>query len=234
MIQNKIDNDDGRARRWAIYGGVAAVLAVPIAVVAIIVQVATAGGDASPPDASPTLAAQTSSAPLPPTTAAPTTASPSATSEPPTAPPSGDGASPVLLNTLESVNDAYIKTDPTDLGGTTYVDLVRQDAHGCNKQRADYNLAKQYARFTAKAGLRDDYDRPELAWTFAVYNVDGGTERALFKKIIKFGDVVPVNVSVAGVLRLRLSIERADSRAPCRPFNGFDAVWAEPTLTPKT
>ena len=121
------------------------------------------------------------------------------------------------------------------MGGEEYLDLVREDPEKCGKQELIYNIGKKYTRFTATTGLYDDYnERDAPSWVFAVYVNDGGGDRGLFKKIMKFGDVEPIDVSVKNAIRLKLVIEWINPgyMITCSPLNSYAAVWANPILTP--
>ncbi|ALV30754.1 hypothetical protein AS200_00555 [Streptomyces sp. CdTB01] len=114
------------------------------------------------------------------------------------------------------------------------MDLVREDPEKCGKQELIYNIGKKYTKFTATTGLYDDYDESDGPWIFAVYANDGSGDQQLFKRIMKFGDVKPIEVSVKNAIRLKLVIQWIDPGRliTCSPLNSFAAVWANPTLTP--
>ncbi|GHJ43432.1 hypothetical protein Cs7R123_07740 [Catellatospora sp. TT07R-123] len=236
-IIEAVKNDEGHARLWAVIGGVAAVIALPVA---ICMPFLVPGGVVN---TAPSAFGTTAFSPAPVETVA-VSEEPSPSEEPPESPtpqpsveesptespiPSG----PISLASLDPVR-GHADTQPAALGGVTYLDLVRLDPFKCNKQRVDYNLGKRYSRFTAKVGLYDDYSSTDVNWIMAVYSVEGNTERPLFKKIMKFGDISRIDVSVKGVLRLRLSVEWIDPGRliTCSPYNSYDGVWAEPTLIP--
>ncbi|MFI5888426.1 NPCBM/NEW2 domain-containing protein [Streptomyces sp. NPDC051554] len=137
---------------------------------------------------------------------------------------------------LASLTPLYenANTEPTSLGGKEYLDLVREDPEKCGKQELIYNVGKKYTKFTATTGLYDDYDESDGPWIFAVYVNDGSGDRQLLKRIMKFGDVKPIDVSVKNAIRLKLVIQWIDPGRliTCSPLNSYAAVWANPTLSP--
>lgn len=155
--------------------------------------------------------------------------------------PSGSGTpteSPqpekISLASLTPLNE-NVNLQPASLNGEEYLDLVREDPVKCGKEEMTYNIGKKYSKFTATAGLYDDYnERDAPSWIFAVYANDGSGDRELFKKIMKFGDVQPIDVSVKNATRLNLVIQWVDPgySVTCSPLNSYPAVWAKPTLTP--
>ena len=172
----------------------------------------------------------TAPAPSPTDSPSPSFSSTSATPDPPSSTPSPVAVSLAQLTPVTG----NIVTDPVSLGGTQYVDLVRQDPERCGKQEADFDLGKKYSYFTAKAGLSDEYNTMYGPWVFALYSVGSNGNQTLFKKIVKFGDVDTVRVSVKGVLRLRLSIEWIDpgTLQTCSGLEDNSAVWANASLIP--
>lgn len=180
----------------------------------------------------------------------PTSSTPSVTpsetptiSDPPTDTPSSPSESPAPTESpspekvsLASLTPLYenATTEPASLGGKQYLDLVREDPEKCGKQELIYNIGKKYTKFTATTGLFDDYDESDGPWIFAVYANNGSGDQQLFKRIMKFGDVKPVDVSVKNAIRLKLVIQWIDPGRliTCSPLNSYAAVWGNPALTP--
>lgn len=127
-----------------------------------------------------------------------------------------------------------VSTQPVELNGITYLDLVRENEFVCGSVQVDYDLGKRFSTFTAIAGLSDTYSTPDVPWIFAVYSVEASGKRTLFEQIMKFGQVANIHVSVSGVVRLRLSIEwiNPGHLVTCSAYSTYDSVWAMPELTP--
>lgn len=109
---------------------------------------------------------------------------------------------------------------------------MRLDLATFSVRSADYDLGKDYTRFTAQVGLNDTYTDTDRAWRFTIVSVGGpGGDTVLFDETISFGTVVPVDLSVEGVLRLRLTVERAFP-APLSGggYNACNATWGDATL----
>ncbi|MFE0365696.1 NPCBM/NEW2 domain-containing protein [Streptomyces griseoaurantiacus] len=140
----------------------------------------------------------------------------------------------ISLASLTPLNE-NVNLQPASLNGEEYLDLVREDPVKCGKEEMTYNIGKKYSKFTATAGLYDDYnERDAPSWIFAVYANDGSGDRELFKKKMKFGDAQPINVPIKNAIRLNLVIQWVDPgySVTCSPLNSYAAVWARPTLTP--
>lgn len=238
--------DDSVARTLKWFGIAALVIGVVVALAPPVVSVATtssgqAASTTTPMTTTPALTT-TSQPPItsPTSTTAPETTSPSTTT---TSTPDNGGASdpntslPTLLlsqlTPLEGVDD--FSTQPVRLGGTQYLNPVRLDPAICGKRQANYDIGGMgYTTFSATAvGLSDTYDDQEdKSWTFGVYAVGGNGATPLFQQIMSFGQVAHINVSISGVVRLRLEVDWIDRGGlpTCSPLNDFSAVWGDPTL----
>jgi hypothetical protein len=69
----------------------------------------------------------------------------------------------------------------------------------------EYNLGRDWKRFKAAIGLKDNSD-PGMHVLMEVYR-DG---QLAFSKVMTFGEITKVSVSVNNVLRLRLEIRAVD------------------------
>jgi hypothetical protein len=147
----------------------------------------------------------------------------------------GDGEDPppgaVYLAELEPVS-GNVRTEPVRLGGEEYRHPVRQDLATFSVIELDYDLGRRYSRLTAQVGLDDSYTDTDRAWRFMVRSIGGPQgEVVLFDETIEFGTVVPLDVSVDGVLRLRFSVERAfPAPGSGGGYNAYNATWADATL----
>lgn len=145
----------------------------------------------------------------------------------------GGPGEPVYLNELEPVSgDA--DTRETELGGQRYRNVVRQELKVCGTPDVvEYNLGQDYARFTAVAGLHDTVEDPTDIWRFVVTTIDGQGEHVVFQQEVPFAQPAPVDVSVEGAQRLRLSIEEVEigwTGSNCL-IDDAPATWADPELT---
>ena len=70
----------------------------------------------------------------------------------------------------------------------------------------EYDLGRRYNRFGAQVGIDDDALAISDRYRFRVY----GDGALLHSVDVGFGELVPINVSVSGVLRLRLEITKID------------------------
>jgi NPCBM/NEW2 domain-containing protein len=181
----------------------------------------------SPATAPPTTTTTTTaSAPRPPTTT--TTSAPRAVAAP--------APSTVWLDELAAVdhggsttNGIYPKTKGST-GGTEYTHVLVGSA-GCQSVAyawVEYDLSKDWARFSTVVGISDNSSSKSQA-SFTV-SVDG---RQVADGSLRPGATVPVDVSVAGGLRLRLEI--TDPNAPSQAC-GFESiktwvVFGNPKLT---
>ncbi|HEY8546578.1 MAG TPA: NPCBM/NEW2 domain-containing protein [Acidimicrobiales bacterium] len=137
----------------------------------------------------------------------------------------------VLLADLEPV-EGNVRTDPVAMGGEEYRYPVRIDLATFSVRTADYDLGRDYSRFTADVGLNDTYTDTDRAWRFKIISVGGPNgDTVLFDQTISFGTVVPVDLDVDGVLRLRLSVERAfPAPGSGGGYNAFNATWGDAAL----
>ncbi|MDX3188615.1 NPCBM/NEW2 domain-containing protein [Streptomyces sp. MN03-5084-2B] len=195
---------------WTKIGGIAAVIAIPIAVIAIIV----AHSDATPaPSASTaTTNAPTSSPNLinTPTTDL-TTPYPSDTS---TSAPTGPGTVTYIAD-MQPIADNWTnegKIQATPINGVTY-------AHGMSTADCfahdgpfsfEYNLGKRYASFDAVAGVTDF---TEDNWKSEIeFSVDG---RPAQHVNVQIGHTQKVSFSVAGALRLKIVVSTTGGQGGC-------------------
>ncbi|CAN5909379.1 hypothetical protein BH23ACT10_BH23ACT10_20690 [soil metagenome] len=155
--------------------------------------------------------------------------------------PSGSsgGTAPAQVTFLDELEPASgsVDTEPTALGGVEYRHVVRLDLNACDDpDAAEFNLGKQYSRFTAKVGLRDETKDTDDRWRFLVETIGDNGRQIVFNPEIPFGEVEDLDVSVDGVLRLRLTVEeigeaRIGDLGVCSTTSD-PATWAEPTLLP--
>lgn len=91
----------------------------------------------------------------------------------------------------------------------------------------DYNISRQWSRFTTTIGLDDD----AAAGANATYTVLADTKPVATGQLT-LGQSVPLDIPVAGVLRLRLLINTpAASSSPCKGAANW-VIWGEPKLEP--
>jgi len=170
----------------------------------------------------PAPAAQSTSQP---TAADSPSASPSASDSPPSSsPPSTSTATEEIVSYLDDHAKECgigLGSGPMSMNGTNYVHAIHQWA---GSTRDSINLARQGRRFKATVGIRDDA-RSEVAVQFELLGDDG--KRLFTSKALKYGRTQPVDVAVAGVLRITLVVNAVSK------VWGY-AGWADARVTSET
>ncbi|TVR32326.1 MAG: hypothetical protein EA388_12175 [Nitriliruptor sp.] len=108
------------------------------------------------------------------------------------------------------------------LDGTPYEQSLSCMISGESVAWNEYNLARQYGKFTATIGQGDNSTDTEGTVRFRVV----GDGEVLFSQDLGFGTKEAIEVDVTGVLRLR--IESVDISGA--PFTSRWAVWGTPTV----
>jgi hypothetical protein len=88
-----------------------------------------------------------------------------------------------------------------NVSGTIYTRSVLLDPSGKNVSFAEYDLGRKYGRFQAAVGLRDNV-KAKTTMKIEIF----GDGNQLWSGTFKLGEMTPVDVSVTGVLRLRLQV----------------------------
>lgn len=183
-----------------------------------------------------------------PGSAQPSPASPSATAVaappsavPSTSPSASDGipATGKYLSDLTPVerdnhtgDNGGVYTTAATVSGQQYGHAITLSAFCTNKDGgdywADYDLARSWSRFTATIGL-DDRSRASSAATYTVF----ADTTPIATGQLTLGQAVPIDVSVAGALRVRLQINDPHSTASNCNYNSWAKVaWGDPRLVP--
>lgn len=112
-------------------------------------------------------------------------------------------AQPVYLGyDLRSVDNSVgdWSAKPVNVNGQPF-DRALVDGHtGQESSFIEFDLSRDYVRFTAVLGLGDD-SNPDQSTRFEVF----GDGQRLFDRTIGFGESVPIELDVDGILRIRLS-----------------------------
>jgi cell division protein FtsB len=139
----------------------------------------------------------------------------------------------VFLNELEPVA-GYVNTEAASLGGVDYRNVVSLELRTCGNATddAEFSTGDDYSRFTAKVGLNDAVDDPDGRWLFTVKTIDAGGERVALEQEIPYGQVVDLDISMEGVLRLIIMVQEIESNYTACLANHFVATWADPRLVP--
>jgi hypothetical protein len=169
------------------------------------------------------------------TPAAQSTSQPASADSPGASPSAADSpfissspSTPVASEEVVSYLDDHAKecgiglgSGPMSMNGTNYVHAIHQWA---GSTRDSINLARQGRRFKATVGIRDDA-RSEVAVQFELLGDDG--KRLFTSKALKYGRTQPVDVAVAGVLRITLVVNAVSK------VWGY-AGWADARVTSET
>lgn len=136
-----------------------------------------------------------------------------------TAPPSVQYLADV--EPVDSEHYSY-QTGQGDLSGETYTRSVMIDPDQEEQGYAEYNLSRAYSRVEGSVGLRDD--APSSTTMKVQMYADG---EVIFDETVGLGDVVPFDLDVEGVLRLRVQITDLSEEF------GYDvyAIVADPRLS---
>jgi serine/threonine protein kinase len=147
-------------------------------------------------------------------------------------------AGPVYLSDSAPVEDGQggiWKREAGSVSGQSFGHALKTRAI-CDEQSqdywVDYNLARNYSRFTAKVGISDS----ARASSKASYNVlvDG---RTVAGGDLIFGQAVPLDIPVDNVLRLRLQVNEHEDATKTNCYSGNNGpafvVWGDPMITPK-
>lgn len=93
---------------------------------------------------------------------------------------------------------------------------------------ADYDLSRSWGRFTAMVGIEDS-SRANASVGYRVL----ADQKVVAEGTLTLGQAVPIDVSVADALRVRLQISDASSTDPkCGSRTTADVSWGDPTLVP--
>ncbi|MFC4564296.1 NPCBM/NEW2 domain-containing protein [Nocardiopsis mangrovi] len=123
-----------------------------------------------------------------------------------------------LSGSAQILPAAGYESGSATLGDVTYAESLKVSGE-CAKPSAEYNLARGSADLRSTVGLTGGSGS-------ATFSVVGDGER-LFSETVSAGDTADVDVSVQGVMRLRLTVDWGGS---C-PSGGTAAVWGDPKLT---
>ncbi|MFC3996471.1 protein kinase [Nocardiopsis sediminis] len=123
-----------------------------------------------------------------------------------------------LTGAAQIVPAAGYEAGSATLGDVTYAESLKVSGE-CAKPTAEYNLARGSANLRSTVGLTGGSGS-------ATFTVAGDGER-LFSETVAAGDTADVDVSVQGVMRLRLTVDWGGS---C-PSGGTAAVWGDPKLS---
>jgi len=106
------------------------------------------------------------------------------------------------------------------MGGKQYLHSVGSSMYYCRDNRyvVEYNLSKGYRRLVTTAGIGDDTKSSEMKVQLEVF-ADG---RQISNNSLEFGAVVPLDLDLTGVLRLRFQWQGTSSADSC--YNGKFAL----------
>lgn len=224
-----------RGRRFALAGALVLVAAIAGAG-AVFALTRDGGGDSEDPDdaaavsdeATTTIESTTTS-----TSTSSTTTSTTSTTEPdeladgevddPEASlPSGPIQYLADLTAVDSNFDDML-TGRGDLSGETYTRAVMFRGSYSDPAYVEYNLSRRFSRLEGQLGLRDDVPS-QTTMKLEIY-ADG--EKVL-DETVKLGGVVPFDLDVDNVLRLRLQV--TDLTEDVRSWEQGYAIFADPRL----
>ncbi|WP_181771591.1 protein kinase domain-containing protein [Amycolatopsis pittospori] len=188
-----------RKRKW-----VPIAVATTVVAAGAITTVALTGNSRTP--------VEPAAAPVPTTTVqvtatAPATEAPSGTAQAGSASVSAPPSSPALpaeryLGELEPVRGQFDSDHQTgSVAGKTYLHTVATRIYECNDPGSvEYNLSKGFRRLVASAGLDDNSPDSSLKVQLEIF----GDDRKLLSTTTVLGKMVPVDVDLTGVLRLKI------------------------------
>lgn len=163
-------------------------------------------------------------------------------------PPSGTPTAEPTATSGRSTSDAYLSDlRPVERGrsgsgwaepgvatvsGTRYAHAVMQRAYCTSRDGgdtwADYDLSRSWSRFTTVVGL-DDTSRASASVTYKVL----ADQAVVASGALTLGQSVPIDVSVAGALRVRLQINDPSATRPtCGTRTDAQVAWGDATLVP--
>ncbi len=214
----------GNGGRIALISAIVAIVAVLGVVVALA---ATRGGDDSNATASTTTTEET-------TTSTSSTSTTSTTLDEPSTTTSLDDTSPGGINpagTIQYLADSApvqkenvsFDSGQGNLSGTVYTRSLLMGPAYADPGAVEYDLARKYSRLKASVGVTDS---AKSTTQFKVEIFLDGAE--VFDQTVKLGAVVPVDIDVTHVLRLRIQVTQVDSNI----YNDDYAIVADPKLYP--
>jgi hypothetical protein len=133
------------------------------------------------------------------------------------------------LTQLDPVSGSPDSEGAAAVSGRLYRDSFQ--ARMSSTQEVTYLLSGLYDRFTAMAGIRDDAAYGSTAYTIEIF--DGVSGAPLWSGSVSIGSPKPIDISVAGVLRLRILMTRTGGSSSDYVVLG-DAKVGGTTLTPPT
>jgi serine/threonine protein kinase len=118
------------------------------------------------------------------------------------------------MQIVQSGQDGKVDTGSASVSGVTYaysVLIALRDPWkgGSLTMSGEYDLGREFRRFRATVGLRDDAVSGDTYFV-EIY----GDDRHLASYTMKLGDSVPVDLDITGVLRLRLVTTRIAGNSP--------------------
>jgi hypothetical protein len=223
----KVKNDEGAARMWAVIGSVAAVMAIPLAVLAIIIPLVIS------PDKREVSTSTTS----PSTSPLPTTAQSDQSNAQPsetiaatgsTDSPLGDRSAPIPLTLSDAVKlqscEAGWSTNNAVIGG---VDYPESFGIGCyaNVGTADFAVPGGVKRLLGTVGIDDRSPHESARVIFSVLDMAGKT---LANRTLSLGDSWQLDVSLEDTVRIRLHVQTSLQE---RQGEWVTAAWADMKFT---
>ncbi|WP_410659430.1 protein kinase domain-containing protein [Amycolatopsis sp. lyj-112] len=198
-----------RKKKW-----VPIALATTVVAAGAITTVALAGNSPSPsPQAAapgPTTTVQATVTTTSPPSSAGQASGSSSASTPPSTP---SLPAERYLNELEPVTGSFNSSRQTgSVAGKTYLHTLATGVQECSQaDSAEYNLSKGFRRLVASAGLDDNSADSALKVQLEVF----GDGRKLLSTTLELNKMVPVDLDLTGVLRLKIGWQPVRSGDDC-------------------
>jgi serine/threonine-protein kinase len=120
----------------------------------------------------------------------------------------------IYLESLRPASGQWSENNPADLSGKNYPHSVLTAVDDCGDRQAhaiEYNIGKSYRRLSATVGIEDSAPDSSLQVLLEIF-ADG---RKVFSNTIVYGKTIPLDVDVAGVLRLKMQWQVVAGRGSC-------------------
>jgi hypothetical protein len=130
----------------------------------------------------------------------------------------------LFVDQLQATSGGF-DTGAATVVGTTYTDNVLQDAECCDgtPNSVTFALSQHWARLKGTVGL-DDAFSGQATVQVEIFDQDNNS---LFKNTVKVGSAVPVDIPVAGVVQMTLTVTDLTTDAD----NSGNVVWGGLELT---
>jgi hypothetical protein len=202
-----------------------------LAVLAIAVPVYLAARPSGRPSAAPSSVPATSAPIVTPSTTPTPTDDASASDRPSSAPPASTANAMTYLNTL-TPDGAGPDTETVPKLAKIHDEFhsISTETGGCARSKDNsfaYPLAGQYARFRTNVALQSNQD-PNIPSPQAIITITVD-QRVVFDRLMKVGEIAPVDVPVAGGTELVLR-QRYRGLFPDTCYTPATVFWADAAL----